>query len=418
MMKKLLIPLLSILPLVGMAQVTSVLFLGNSYTGTNNLPGTFYNLALAAGDSVYYDSNTPGGYTLQGHSTNSTSLAKINERDWDFVVLQEQSQRPSFPPAQVANDVYPYAESLVNTINTNSACTEPIFYMSWGRKDGDQVNCPNYPPLCTFEGMQNRLRTSYLEMGINNDARVAPCGAAWAALKLDSLTFHSGLYTGDGSHPSSWGQYLNACVFYATIFHKSPVGITWYSVVGQSDAEILQALAEEIVIDSLDTWNSRINLPQNDIDWAASGLDVNFINLSENAVNSSWDFDDGYSSSDDQPSHTFAGPGTYSVTYISDNGCGDSDTTHLDVIILTTDIKVLNKLDASISYISNGDYFINSNNHRIVNLKIMSSNGKLVHSISPDSNAFELSLTNQSKGIYTAILESSSGERKVIKLLR
>jgi hypothetical protein len=266
--------------------------------------------------------------------------------------------------------------------------------------------------------MQDRLRTSYLEMGINNDARVAPCGAAWAALKLDSLTFHNGLYTGDGSHPSSWGQYLNACVFYATIFHKSPVGITWYSVVGQSDAEILQALAEEIVIDSLDAWNSRINLPQNDIDWALSGLDVNFINLSENAVNSSWDFDDGYSSSDDQPSHTFAGPGTYSVTYISDNGCGDADTTHLDVIILNTGIKGLNKLDATISYMSNGAYFINSNNHRIVNLKIMSSNGKLVHAISPDSNAFELSLTDQSKGIYTAILESSSGERKVIKLLR
>ena len=417
-MKKLLLSFLAILPLLGAAQVTSVLFLGNSYTGTNNLPGTFYNLALAAGDTVYYDSNTPGGHTLEGHSTNATSLAKINERDWDFVVLQDQSQRPSFPPAQVAVQVYPYAEDLVNTIATNSACTEPVFYMTWGRKDGDPLNCPNYPPLCTFEGMQDRLRTSYLEMGFDNDARVAPCGAAWAALKLDSLTFHNGLYTGDGSHPSAWGQYLNACVFYATIFHKSPVGITYYSVVGQSDAEILQALAEEIVMDSLDTWNSQVNLADASVDHTNSGLAVTFENNSTNAVNSFWDFGDGNTSVENAPVHTYSGSATYEVMYIADNGCGDSDTTYLSVALASTGIDESAEIQTSVCTFGNGTFMINVENDQATNLSILSANGKLIHSTSPNKTSFLVNLEDQSSGVYTAIIQSESGKRKVIKLAR
>ena len=109
------------------AQTKNVLFLGNSYTGVNNLPLLTYNLALSLGDTINYDSNTPGGYTYEGHSTNATSLAKIAQGNWDFVVLQEQSQKPSFPPSQVATEVYPYAQVLVDSIKSANACTEPFF---------------------------------------------------------------------------------------------------------------------------------------------------------------------------------------------------------------------------------------------------------------------------------------------------
>jgi len=80
------------------------------------LPGTLKSLALAGGDSVYHESSTPGGYTFEQHSTNSTTLSKIASRNWDFVVLQQQSQMPSFPPAQVASQTYPFAEDLVDSI--------------------------------------------------------------------------------------------------------------------------------------------------------------------------------------------------------------------------------------------------------------------------------------------------------------
>ena len=51
-----------------------VLFLGNSYTAVNGLPGLLANMALSAGDTVISVSYAPGGYTLQDHAFNNTSL--------------------------------------------------------------------------------------------------------------------------------------------------------------------------------------------------------------------------------------------------------------------------------------------------------------------------------------------------------
>ena len=319
------------------AQQTSVLFVGNSYIYTQNLPGTLYNLALAGGDTIYHESSTPGGYTLQGHSTNSTTLTKITSRDWDFVVLQEQSQKPSFPPAQVASETYPYAEVLVDSIKSNYECSEPLFFMTWGRRDGDAQNCQFYPPLCTFQGMNGRLRESYLEMSSDNNATAAPCGAAWHQMSIDNPTFFSGLYSGDGSHPSAWGTYLNACVFYATIFRESPVGIPYYSSIGQQDAEDLQQLAEDIVLDSLSSWyighadDVSIDIDYTQVGGVGNGPDVQFINNSTNAVYHDWDFGDGGTSDEAAPFYNFP-QGSWTVNYTG-SSCSETESSSLQMLV-------------------------------------------------------------------------------------
>ncbi|MDA0199222.1 MAG: hypothetical protein OT643_10645 [Bacteroidetes bacterium] len=61
----------------GQSLTKKALFLGNSYTYVNNLPQLIANAAASAGDSLIFDNNTPGGYTLQGHTTNVSSLEKI-----------------------------------------------------------------------------------------------------------------------------------------------------------------------------------------------------------------------------------------------------------------------------------------------------------------------------------------------------
>jgi len=329
-MKNLLLTIFSLSACFSSAQQTSVLFLGNSYTYTGNLPGTLYSLALAGGDTVYYESNAPGGYTFEGHSTNATSLSKIASRNWDFVVLQEQSQIPSFPPSQVASMCYPFAEILVDSIRSNYECSEPIFFMTWGRRDGDQSNCANYPPLCTFEGMNGRLRESYLEMAVDNNTTVAPCGAAWHRMWETNSTFWNGLYSGDGSHPSNWGTYLNACVFYATIFRKSPVGIPYYSSIGQTDAEALQQLAEDMVIDSLENWRIGHADAVAEASFTFNGTEFEFTGNSSNTDTHFWDFGDGSTSILQNPTHQFANPVVYDVMYISGSAC-DADTAYLSV---------------------------------------------------------------------------------------
>jgi len=61
------------------AQTKEVLFLGNSYTGVNNLPQLIADVALSAGDTLIHDKNTPGGYTLEAHTTNATTLIRFRK---------------------------------------------------------------------------------------------------------------------------------------------------------------------------------------------------------------------------------------------------------------------------------------------------------------------------------------------------
>lgn len=316
------------------SQHYKALFLGNSYTASFNLPTTVAQIASSLGDSLTHDRNTPGGYTLEGHSTNANTLNKIRSNDWDYVVLQEQSQRPSFSPGQVANEVFPFAAKLNDSIKANNACTETVFFMTWGRKYGDQNNCPFYTPVCTYSGMQARLRDSYMQMANDNDATVAPCGVAWQRSRLtDSLV---NLWSGDNSHPSAHGTYLNACVFYATLWQKPVSGATFYGSIGQQDAIYLQAIADQVVFDSLSQWRIGANKAQAAFTWSANNDTVSFTSTAANATAHSWSFGDGSSDSTANPQHVYPANGDYVVTYIVDSGCDRdtlSDTITVSVLI-------------------------------------------------------------------------------------
>lgn len=330
-MQKTILLLFLVLSFSIFAQTKRILFLGNSYTSVNNLPLTVHDFALAAGDTIIYSMNAPGGYTFQLHSTNATSLAQISNQPWDYVVLQEQSQMPSFPPSQVAVEVFPYAHILDSLIHANNACTKTVFYMTWGRKYGDASNCASYAPLCTYDGMTARLRDSYLQMGDMNQALVAPVGMAWKASRTADSTIN--LWAADYSHPSVAGTYLNACVFYATMFEKTPIGNTYISTLPQATAIFLQNIAHHIVFDSLTTWNIDIYNPQAAFSFTQNGYAATFTNNALLSNAATWDFGDGATSSDLNPVHIYASPGTYQVAQIVTNGCGVFDTLTQNVTV-------------------------------------------------------------------------------------
>ena len=298
-----------------------VLFLGNSYTSVNDLPGTFSALCNAMGKPMQVASNAPGGYTFNGHSTNATSLALIQQADWDVVVLQEQSQIPSFPPTQVASQCYPYAARLDSFIQAVNPCMETFFFMTWGRQNGDASNCANYPVLCTYDGMQGRLRESYLEMAQDNQASVSPVGMAWKRVR--DLNPGIELYSPDGSHPSIAGTYLAACVFYASLFHESPQGAAFTSGLADSTAQILQLVAFETVTDSLIQWQGSGNWMSGSISGVVdqSNGEVIIQAESQHAGNIQWSLGDGSLASGQEVSHTYNQPGSYEVVATFDNGC-------------------------------------------------------------------------------------------------
>lgn len=109
-------------------------FIGNSYTAQNNLPQLISEIAGSTGDYLNYQSYTPGGSTLQDHANDNAVLNTINQGNWDYVVLQEQSQIPAFSTSFVQTEFFPFATQLANNIKSRNACGNPVFYMTWGRK--------------------------------------------------------------------------------------------------------------------------------------------------------------------------------------------------------------------------------------------------------------------------------------------
>ena len=132
----------------------SVLFVGNSYTYVNDLPAMTSNLAISLGDEITFDSKTNGGFTFANQLNDPLTHSKIQSKPWDYVVLQGQSQEPSFPTAQVNANTLPQAVQLADSVYDNRYCSQAMFFMTWGREVGD----PQWDSINTFYKMNDRLR--------------------------------------------------------------------------------------------------------------------------------------------------------------------------------------------------------------------------------------------------------------------
>jgi hypothetical protein len=316
-----------------------ILFIGNSYTGVNDLPGLVTQASNSAGDSIDVASQSPGGQTLQNHSIlGSPSRMEIDKGIYDFVVLQEQSQIPSFTDIEVNAYYYPYVKSLDSAIKTANPCAKTVLYMTWGRKNGDAGNCAVWPPVCTYKGMDSLLRLRILNASDSIHCDVSPVSVAWRYV-IDHYP-HIELYDMDGSHPSPTGSYLAACVFYTTLFKKDPTNITFNFILNPALADTLRQVSKIAVYNELEKWhigNSDVKAEFSyQIDY--DSLSVAFTNTSKNASDFKWYFGDGDSSALENPVHKYAGFGTYQVSLIA-NQCGVQDTFHQDIIINETSIQ-------------------------------------------------------------------------------
>lgn len=300
------------------------LFLGNSYTYYNNLPQLTSDVALSVGDTLIVDSNTPGGTSFSDHVTNPTSLALIGEGGWDYVILQEQSQMPSFPIGQVEQDVFPFATQLNDLILTDNPCAETMFYMTWGREEGDASNCAFWPPVCTYEGMDDLLRERYVMMAEMNEAEVSPVGAVWRHIRENYPDIN--LYASDGSHPSPEGSYAAAVCFYTSIFKKNPQLITFNYTIDDAVETIIKNTVESVVFNAQSTWYHGAYLPAASLNvQVVSDLNYSFENTSMYANEYYIGIDGQYQAFTDEFNYTFPAAGQYTVSIIASQ-CGVSDT--------------------------------------------------------------------------------------------
>ena len=222
-----------------------VLFIGNSLTFSNNLPGMFAEVAQSGGHEIEVERLAQGGWTLADHAQSSETLEEIKQGNWDFVVLQEQSILPAIPD-QRDEQMYPAVRLMEEKINESGA--EGILFMTWGSRDGLPES--GYED---FTALQSQIEAGYLEIGGELETLIAPVGTAWQSAMEREPNLN--LWQMDGIHPNREGTYLSALVFYALIFQESPAGLIYSADLPEGTAQLLQVVAAETVLENLEHWN-------------------------------------------------------------------------------------------------------------------------------------------------------------------
>lgn len=189
--------------MLGVTIPMKVLFIGNSFTARNDLPGVVASIAAAAGERLDAALISAGGASLRMHWNKGEALAAIRAGGFGYVVLQEQSTLPVKNGRRFHENVRLFDPEI------RAAGARTALYMTWARKHAPES--------------QRALTEAYNAIGSEIGATVVPVGVAWERF----LRAHDRpvLHDKDGSHPSPAGTYLAACVFFATLFRRSPVGL-------------------------------------------------------------------------------------------------------------------------------------------------------------------------------------------------
>ena len=204
-----------------------VLFIGNSFTARNDLPGMVARIAAADGLALEHRLLSIGGAALRRHWNAGDAVAAIRTGRFERVVLQEQSTLPLKNATRMHESVRLFDAEI------RAAGARTVLYMTWARAAA--------PPEA-----QELISEAYVSIGRELGADVIPAGLAWQRF----LQKHERpvLHDPDGSHPTVAGTYLAACTAYAVLFGRSAVGNT--AVVeglDAADAKLLQRTAQDAV---------------------------------------------------------------------------------------------------------------------------------------------------------------------------
>jgi hypothetical protein len=190
-----------------------VLFIGNSYTYTNDLPGMVESMAIASSIPVSITSLTHGGYFVASHLMHPET-AELLGQGFDVVVINGEPFEPL-----LAYEVFEYG---VETVVNMAGDARIVLYQTWPRH-------PTNPELIelglTVEEMWAGLEQGYYQVSLTVDAEIATVGAAWMYV-LEHETWIN-LYSADGNHPSYAGSYLAACVIFGVIFDETCTTNGW-----------------------------------------------------------------------------------------------------------------------------------------------------------------------------------------------
>ncbi len=209
------------------AKSLKVLFIGNSFTARNDVPGLIAQLAEARGRRLQHQLIQAGGASLRMHWNKGEAQKAIEQTRFDYVVLQEQSTLPVKNASRMSENIRHFDAAI------KASGAKTALYLTWARQNAPET--------------QAAITDAYTAIGAEIGATIVPVGVAWQNFLRKHVINKNNrpvLHDKDQSHPTVAGSYLAACVFFAVLFGESPAGIVCnLKGLTQSEAELLQKTA-------------------------------------------------------------------------------------------------------------------------------------------------------------------------------
>jgi hypothetical protein len=253
-----------------------ILFIGNSMTYVEDLPGLLTNLASSNGKTIITTQNTPGGYFLSDHVTDPVSLS-LMAQGFDYIVMQEQSSgniQPVIPGSSITRPI-----GIIDSI-AKANCSKILLYET-----------PGYPEthpwsVEPYEDMQAEIIYKYSTAARSVRAAYLPTAHAFRDV-INNHPAITGMWASPTDyHPGIKGQYLHACVLYSVLYNESALGSPAPLGISISEADMLQQTAWNQVKDSSYAHGyDKINQFHTDFSVEYDSLSVTVIDSSSSMIN-------------------------------------------------------------------------------------------------------------------------------------
>lgn len=374
-----------------------VLFVGNSITYFNDMPLLFGDIANNKGKNVDAQSYTIGGSGFINHVADDNLYTVFRNTIWDVVVLQPGTGESAGTTSSV-NTTIQRGQKLMDSIKKYSPCAKVMLYQI-------PYGVPSPATYNTYFTVQTQIRDSITKMADNLHIAFVPTGecARMHYTAQQDLLLH-GSY--NDIHPNLNGSYLVASAMFAAIFQEPVSGTTSYGGVSQATAEYFHGIVDQVVMPNKPLW--RINTYDLHADFSAmaNADSVSFTNNSANFTSVEWDFGDGTTSTEANPTHVFSDGGIKTIKLKAlRNGCEEVIEKQIDLGVLTTSDF---QKESFLMYPNPAKSVLNISCPSASGVSIVNSIGQKIYIVSEKKKSWQIDVSSFSDGIYFIVFDNQS----------
>ena len=207
--------------------IVSILFVGNSLTianeGINYHVQQFYNLGNSEIEAETI-SVSSDGFSLRDHLMSNNTLGAISQKNWDYIIIQENGIVASITPQETIDAILELKEHI-------SATTKVFLFMTWAYEGSPE--------------MTQQLYDVYYESAALTNYKVIPVGLGWRDFENENNAIN--LLSLDGSHPSNFGTYYASAMIFSIISDQSIAQIPYNYNLTISEANMIKQKVIEAI---------------------------------------------------------------------------------------------------------------------------------------------------------------------------